>query len=248
MEMHKTEIISLMMRMRLLIKREFGVAPSLRDGDAAMRYYELREQSTQPELLHLTGQLGAYLSSSSTDAATPAVAVEPSSPPVVPARVEPHHTATRPDAATQTLYQQPESFVEILASDLLNYASKLTHPIIDNIVIDKKNQQYYAKCTMQDIFLLDALSTGNVGITPIDAVEIQRIYPDKSPLPLADLFWHCALNMSNGELLSQLKPYPLFRFYRWPKDFSMHWEQARLANFLSRPKSINALVEYMGVS
>ena len=249
MEMYKTEIMSLMMRMRLLVKREFGVAPSLRDHNAAIRYYQLGSQSTQPELLRLASQLGAYVSIPSTDAApTSSASAEPLSPPVMPTPVGPHDATATPDAAAPALHQQPERFVEILASDLLNQISKITHPNIDSIIIDKPNNQYYAHCALKDIISIEAVSTKKLDIKPTDVSEIQHIYPEKSASPLAELFWHCGLHMSNGELLSHLKSYSLFRFHQWPKDFSMHWEQARLANFLSRPRTIDALVEHMGVS
>ena len=249
METQKTEIMSLMMRMRLMIKREYGVTPSLRDHDAAVRYYQLGVQSTQPALLQLANQLGAYIPSPSTDAAPASSAsAESTSPPVMSTRVEPQDAAATPDVVAPALRQHPERFVELLASNLLNQTSKITHPNIGSIIIDKPHNQYYANCSLKDIASIEVLSKEKVDIKPIDVGEIQQLYPKKPASPLTELFWHCGLNMSHGELLSHLKPYPLFRFHRWPKDFSMHWEQARLANFLSLPRTIDAMVEHMGVS
>ena len=141
------EIMSIMMRMRILIKREFGTTPSLREVDSAIRYYHLGAKSQQPELLQFAKQLGALLSIPTAEAVA-AIAVStapvpqpafreqtPISRPIAHPVTQPAvHSIAQPVAQTiaqthedspqqATRYQKEESF-ELARSELRRIAPK----------------------------------------------------------------------------------------------------------------------------
>ena len=254
METDTKEIMSLMMRMRVLIKQEFGTTPSLREVDSAIRYYHMGAKSQQPELLQFAKQLGTLLSIPTAEAvaaiATPTAPIPqpalreqtPPSPPVaslvVPLMTPPIQEASQPS----------DRFIEVLASERLNQPIEITHPSVGSLIIDKQNRIYYSNASFQDIILLEYAAKDKIRIGPIDEARIRELYDESSAARLSKLLWQCGLKMSNGELLSDLKPYERFRFNRWP-DFFMLPDQTKVAVFLSKnPHSIDDLVQQIGLT
>ena len=271
MESDTKEIMSLMMRMRILIKKEFGVTPSLRDVDSAIKYYHMGTKSQQPELLQFAKQLGTLLSIPTAEAvaaiATPAEpvpqpalrestppAAQPIAQPIAPPTSQPIAQPIAPPTA-QTMEQpirdkpQPSNcFIELLASEQLRQPIKIIHPAIGSLIIDKQNRIYYTNATIQNIVLLEYASKDKIITEPIDLAGIRELYDEDQAARLSKLLWQCGLKMSHGELLSQLKPYEQFRFHRWP-EFFMQPDRTKIAIFLSKnPHSVDDLVDQMDMS
>ena len=254
METDAREIMSLMMRMRALIKREFGVTPPLRETDSAIRYYHWGAKSQQPELLQFAKQLGTLLSMPTAETvATAATSTEPVHQPVFIKQTPVEKPIAQPEtqAMSNTIKTESQAFdrfIELLASEKLNQPVKIMHPAIGSLIVDKPNKTYYSNATLQDIVLLEYAAKDRIVIEPIDTSGIRALYNEDSAARLSKLLWQCGLKMSHGELLSHLTSYEWFRFNRWP-DFFMPPEQTKVAVFLSKhPHSIDDLVQEMNMS
>jgi len=249
MVIDKKEVISLMMRMRILIKNEFGAAPSLRDEDSAIQYYRLGTKSKQSDLLQLAKQLEKLIS-------IPAAEVLSSSSPqpvyqsqiTVKEQAQAHQTIVAQHDPIEQGTQDSDRFIEILASDLIDKPVRIIHPSINFLILDKPSRKYYSSASLQEIILIEDISKVRMQIEPISLSEVSVLCDENGASRLSKLLWTCGLKMSKGELLSHLKPYHAFRFSRWP-EFFMAPEHTKLAIFLSKnPNSIDSLVEQMNVS
>lgn len=221
------EAIALMLRMRFLIKNEFGELLSFQTQEAVAKFCEYGFRSGQPTLRDLARQLSSLIS-------TP-----------VP------ETTRLPEAARP----QENSILELLASDFIDQPVRLVFTRIPAFVIDKPRRRCLLNFSfaelLEELRPLGTVDPGLARLEPISTGDLAELEKKTISAPLHGLMWFCGLQFSQGQLLPKPRSFPAFGLSRWP-DFGtlphVAWH-LKMATFLTRKTaSLDNLVASTGVA
>ncbi len=262
-----SEVINLIARMRVLIRKEFGVLLPLRQNNSIKTYCYYGSKSNQGELVKLSQDLHRliYKDDDQEDGYNTRVEnVLLGSKNKIEVDNDlndgTHHTSSHnnnEDSSLSSINHDLEndiyipwtsSFLELLASSHINKPVKIIHPSIETLIINKPLKLVYANLKLNELFSSDILNSNSIYIQDVTQDELPAFDKSISILKLSVFLWSCGIRLSGEHLLSSLQPYPAFRFKKWP-DFFMLPEHTKIAIALSRTSySVNGLMETLDIT
>lgn len=215
------EAITLMLRMRFLIKNEFDELLSFQHQEAAAKFCEYGFQSKQPVLQELARQLASLISIP------------------VPETTRPQENNIL-ELLASDLIDQPVRLV----------FTRIPAFVIDKprrrCLLD-----FSFKDLLEELMPLGAVDPGLTRLEPIPPADLAEMERQATSASLYGLMWFCGLRFSRGQLLPKPQSFPAFGLGRWPDFGTLpHTAQhLKMATFLMRKSvSLDDLVARTGVT
>ncbi|MDG4549210.1 MAG: hypothetical protein P9G45_02200 [Candidatus Contendobacter sp.] len=210
-----------MLRMRFLIKNEFGELLSFQSQDAATKFCEYGSRSKQPTLRELAQQLASLI-------ANP-----------VPETARPQESGIL-ELLASNLIDQPVRLV--FARIPAFVIDKPRRRCLLNFSFEE---------LLEDLRPLGTVDPGLSQLEPIPLGELAELEKKAISTSLYGLMWFCGLQFSQGQLLPTPRSFPAFGLGRWPDFGTLpHTAQhLKMATFLMRKTaSLDGLAAGTGVA
>ena len=225
--------IALMMRMRILIKKEFGETLPLREKGVERRFCDYGFKSKQPQLAGMAKQLAELVSLPVSD------------------KAEDSHNAVTPAPSEQKRSEEPPqtahaSFLELLDSERVAQASLVQYTGIPPFIIDKPRYRCLLNSTFHALAPLAMAAVAYIRLEPVTPDELSRQAQKANTVSLDAFMWFAAQRFSQGRLLSKPADFKAYGLSRWP-DFGTlphDREHTRMASLLmKRPSTLQGLIK-----
>jgi len=200
------EAIALMLRMRFLIKNEFGELLSFQAQDAATKFCEYGARSSQPALRELAQQLSSLIS-------VP-----------VPKTAQPRESSIL-ELLASDLVEQP---VRLVFTRIPAFViDKPRRRCLLNFSFEE---------LLEELRPLGTVDPGLTQVEPISPGDLVELEKKTISASLHGLMWFCGLQFSQGQLLPKPQSFPAFGLNRWPDFGTLpHAAQhLKMATFLMR--------------